>query len=149
MRFRSKVDTWLAVVLLLSALMPLAAAWQVAAGGSGVAALGAIGLAALGAGLPLWMLMATDYRVSEASLDVRCGPLRWHIPRAGITRVTSTRSVLSSPALSLDRLRVEYGGGKSVLVSPQDQAGFLRALAMPAGLGGASSQSSRWAGPGL
>ncbi len=34
--------------------------------------------------------------------------------------------VLCSPALSLDRLRIEYDRGRSLMISPLEQAKFLR-----------------------
>ena len=46
--------------------------------------------------------------------------------------MTPTRNPLSSPALSLDRLRVTHrasSGERGLLISPADTAGFLAALA--------------------
>jgi len=55
--------------------------------------------------------------------------MRWRIPAREITRITPTRSLTSSPALSLDRLRIEYDGGRqAVLVSPVDQDAFIAAV---------------------
>jgi hypothetical protein len=42
--------------------------------------------------------------------------------------VVPTRNPLSSPALSLDRLRIEYGQGRAIMISPADKGPFLRAL---------------------
>jgi hypothetical protein len=42
--------------------------------------------------------------------------------------VDSTRNPLSSPAMSLDRLRIEYGQGKAIMISPEPRAEFLRQL---------------------
>lgn len=39
-----------------------------------------------------------------------------------------TRGPLSSPALSLDRLRIEYGKRGVVLISPREKEAFVRAL---------------------
>lgn len=128
MKFHSKIDAWLALTVAGSVLAVLVAAAALGAR-AGVAGLPVVlALLALGAGLPLWLLCATHYRVQGGTLRVRSGPFRWNIPLSAITRVTPTRSVLSSPALSLDRLRIEYGPGRAVLVSPRDREGFLRAL---------------------
>ena len=48
---------------------------------------------------------------------------------ADIIDVTETRNPLSSPALSLDRLRIRYGADKHIMVSPDDKTGFLDAIA--------------------
>jgi hypothetical protein len=69
----------------------------------------------LGAGLPLWTLL-------------RSGPSRWTIPIRDIRSITPTRALTSSPALSLDRLRIEYSDGRVLLVSPREKETFLRDL---------------------
>ena len=75
-----------------------------------------------------WILLTTDYTVYVDELVVRCGPFRFRIKRDSIQRITPSRSILSGPALSLDRLAIHYGAGRIMLVSPQDRAGFYRAL---------------------
>jgi hypothetical protein len=42
--------------------------------------------------------------------------------------MTESRSPFSSPALSLDRLQIDYGAGKSILISPADKEGFIEAI---------------------
>ena len=39
--------------------------------------------------------------------------------------IRPTRNPLSSPALSLDRLRIDYGSGRSIMVSPEDKDKFI------------------------
>ena len=73
----------------------------------------------------VWMVLATDYTLDAQHLTVRCGPFRWRIGLGDISAVSATRDPSSGPALSLDRLRVEYGGGRAILNSPRDASGFL------------------------
>jgi hypothetical protein len=80
------------------------------------------------AGVPVWICTTTRYDLSRQSLIVRSGPFRWSIPLADIKSVTPTRNPLSSPALSLDRLRIEYGQGRAIMISPSDKGAFVRAL---------------------
>jgi len=49
-------------------------------------------------------------------------------PLRDIRRLTRTRGVLSAPALSLQRLEVQYGRHSAVMISPNDESGFLDAL---------------------
>ncbi len=128
MNFRSKIDTWLAATLLSSALASLVAAYLAASHTPGAGLGLAIALLAIGGGLPLWLLFSTSYKIKGAALHICSGPFRWRIPKSQVTRVTPSRSFVSSPALSLDRLRIEYGRGKVVMVSPRDSADFLKAL---------------------
>jgi hypothetical protein len=82
----------------------------------------------LGVLLPAWLLLGTDYVLDQEHLKIRCGPFRWSIPVREIRHVEPTRNPLSSPALSLDRLRIEYGNGKSLMISPRDTEQFLADL---------------------
>jgi ABC-type dipeptide/oligopeptide/nickel transport system permease component len=128
MTYRSRVDRWLLVAVLASAAGCLAAG--VAAmltSPSGTASLAAIFLLLVSA-FPVWILGATYYVLAGEELQVRSGPFRWRIPIREIRAVTPTRNPLSSPALSLDRLRIEYGGSKWIMISPRDREGFLREL---------------------
>ncbi len=74
------------------------------------------------------LLIGTHYTVDRGELKIISGPFRWKVSIDEITSVEPTRSPLSSPALSLDRLRIRYGKGRRVLVSPADKEGFLRAI---------------------
>jgi hypothetical protein len=127
-RHKSKIDTWLIVVLASAAAVSLFAGVTavMADARSGWWALAMC--LAFGVGLPLWLILGTEYRLESSRLHVRSGPFRWSIPVREITAVEPTRNPLSSPALSLDRLRIDYGRGKSVMISPRDRERFLRDL---------------------
>lgn len=123
---RSKVDNWLVVVLLIAMAVSLAASLLVLATtpiGTGVWI--AVPTVAFGAGLPLWLLLATEYALDGRYLRVRSGPMKWTIALADIERISATRNPLSSPALSLDRLRIDYGKGRFLMISPRDRQAFL------------------------
>ncbi len=123
--FPSKIDLWLLLVLLLTILVCLWAAFDSARNGNlPTAALVLI----LGAGLPLWLLMTTRYLVGEGQLIVKSGPFNWQIVLTAIDRVEPSRNPMSSPALSLDRLAIHYNNGRQILVSPRDQQGFREAI---------------------
>lgn len=128
MVFRSKIDTWLILVLVLSAAVALSAAGGTLRQTYGMALLVPISIVAIGAVLPMWILADTKYSILGGTLHIRSGPFSWKIPIASITSITPSSSLISSPALSLKRLRVEYGAGKSVLVSPIDPQGFIHAI---------------------
>jgi hypothetical protein len=78
------------------------------------------------------------YEVGDDGVVIEAGIQRMLIPHARIDEVTPSRNPISSPAWSLDRLRIGYRapGGKerSVLISPRDRAGFLAELAEKGGL---------------
>ena len=72
-------------------------------------------------------LRSTYYRIDGGTLRIHSSFLTWRVPIADIRSITPTRSGQSSPALSLDRLRIEYGS-RAVLVSPDDARRFIEAL---------------------
>ena len=128
-RFKSKIDRWVFVLLVV---VIITEAW-------------AIGTAAMQAGDPLvttvtilvgiavvallvWLLVGTHYTVDRGTLRIVSGPFRWTVPVDQIMSVEATRSPLSSPALSLDRLRIRYGNRRRIMISPADKAGFLEAI---------------------
>ena len=122
----SKIDMWLAAVLVAAAVICLLAAFLVLASGTPAALVVAGVTAIFGAGLPVWLMLSTRYTLGQGCLLVRSGPFRWRIPLAEITGITLTSNPLSSPALSLDRLRLEYGRGRSLMISPRNREQFLR-----------------------
>jgi hypothetical protein len=129
-RFVSKRDAWLVAVLWGASLVDFGvAAWL------GLGPRDAPGFVApllVVAGLfQLHVLYTTDYTFDGDALRIRASLFRWRVPLAAIDSVEPTQSPLSSPACSLDRLRIAYGA-RRIMISPLDRAGFLRALAQRA-----------------
>ena len=75
-----------------------------------------------------WLLFRTYYELSEDVLAVHSGPFRWKIQLMSITSIEASQDLRSAPALSLDRLKIVYGAGHIILVSPRDKAAFLAAI---------------------
>jgi len=126
--YRSQVDQWLLVVFAVSALGAVAACGSLLYYGSHLEWLMAAASLLVGIGLPLWVLQSTTYTLTTGFLVVRSGPFHWSVPLRQVTRITPTRNPLSSPALSLDRLRIEYSDGKVIMISPEDRRRFLAEL---------------------
>ena len=77
------------------------------------------------------LLYATRYRMTSDHLKIRSGPFVWKVPIQLIREVTPSHSLLSGPALSLDRLHVRYAESSwGILISPADKDGFLKELAL-------------------
>lgn len=127
-RYKSKIDGWLAAILVASMAVALVASVSVVLAAGSRAWWVVLLTGGLGVGLPIWLLLGTDYVLEPAQLLVRSGPFRWRVPIAEITAITPTSNPLSSPALSLNRLRIEYGRGSAIMISPRDKERFLRDL---------------------
>ena len=128
-RFSSKIDGWLIPIIVLSvgglvaaliAVMATPTPWPIRLLVAGATVLVTV--------LLLTILKSTYYLVSDTDLRIVSGPFKWTIPLGDIDDITPSRNPLSSPALSIDRLKISYGKKKFVLVSPEDKAGFILAI---------------------
>ncbi len=126
--YRSKIDTWLGIVLGGVPLASLVAVWQLIHAPIPGRGLIAVVILLLGVCLPLSLLFFTTYTIDDRLLRIRSGLFTWHVALDSISKITATNDPVSSPALSLDRIRIEYGTGKSVAVSPLKKDDFLRDL---------------------
>jgi len=73
--------------------------------------------------------LTTYYTIEGDVLQVRCGlMMNMKISIATITAITETRDSTSAPAISLDRLRIDYGKGKSILISPKEKRAFIHGI---------------------
>lgn len=126
-RFESKVDTWMAVVMLgsfaLTFLMAIGFATIYP-----VLSLATIPLLAI----TMWMFLNTCYVFKDKTLVACCGPMRFTVNIEDIQSIEPSFSALSGPALSMERLKIKHGNPdkpKSILVSPKEQEKFLKHIA--------------------
>lgn len=78
-----------------------------------------------------WPVWSTQYRIDAEQLVVSSMFLTWKIPLSTIQKISPSNNSVSSPALSLDRLRIDYqkeGKAKFILISPKDKQAFTQAL---------------------
>ena len=126
--FTSKIDTWLLIVFVATILISTFAAFFSFKKGGVLNYIAAVFVLFIGAVLPIWLLLSTTYSINNEVLVVRSGPFSWSIPTASKLSVRDTRNSKSSPALSLDRLQINYDEGKSIMVSPNNKAKFKEAI---------------------
>jgi len=127
--FKSKVDPWIRILLVGVIVVQI---WSIGAVAlqmhEPLLTTGMILLAIAVVGLMIWLLLGTHYTVDRGTLRIVSGPFRWKVSIDQITSVEATRNPLSSPALSLDRLRIKYGRNRRIMISPADKNGFLKAI---------------------
>ncbi len=86
-------------------------------------------LMGLGIILIIDMWLHTDYTIKGDRLHIRCGLLfRMNLPVSKISEISHRSTILSSPALSADRIGLKYGRRNWVYVSPEDQDDFIATL---------------------
>ena len=128
-RFRSKVDTWILILMIVAIVFQVIAVGAAALQADDPLATTGLLLLVIGvSGLMLWLLVGTHYTVDRGYIRIASGPFRWKVPIEDITSIARTKNPLSSPALSLDRIMIRYGKRRRVMISPADRDGFLRAI---------------------
>lgn len=125
--YRSKVDGPIVLVTALSLAVLIYLALSVPAQRHGIGlTVHIVGLCGLG--FCIWTLLGTYYTVDARKLTAYSGPFHWEVALEDIHSVQSTRDARSGPALSFDRLRIDFGAGRVLLISPREKAEFLAEL---------------------
>lgn len=125
-RYPTAIDAWIVVVTLAAVGAALAEAVVVFPTSPSAAFL-SMTIVVLVAGFVGSLSYPCEYLLEADHLLIRAGFARWRIPYARITAVAPSRSPWAGPALSLRRVKIDYGR-RFVLVSPRDREGFIEAL---------------------
>ncbi|MCL7749458.1 PH domain-containing protein [Halalkalibacter alkaliphilus] len=75
-----------------------------------------------------WIWYSTGYKIENDRLKIAFGPFSKMILINEIKSVRKTRSLISAPANSLDRLEIMYGKFNLIVISPINQKQFLHFL---------------------
>jgi len=128
-RFKSKIDLWIRIVLIVVIIGEAFAIGMAASEADDpLVTTGILLLGMAVTALIVWLMVGTYYIVDRDTLKIVAGPFRRKVPIGQITSVEVTRSLLSSPALSLDRLLIRYCKNRRIMISPADKVGFLKAI---------------------
>ena len=127
--FTSKIDFWLAFLILGSSLLlVLVPVWEWMYNNSSIKRIIFISLFTIPTALLLLVLFFNiKYTLTADTLLVKNGFSTQSISLEDITHITPTSSTLSAPALSLDRIEIRYEGG-SIVISPKDKDRFYHAI---------------------
>lgn len=134
--YPSKIDWWLVPLLALPPFAGLAVTTQALIQKNWLETLIGVGVFAFVILLYTVVIFPIRYGIDREVLVVRAGLFRKEIPLNTIQRVYPTMNPLSSPALSLHRLCIEFGPKfyERVLISPKERKLFLDELAQKANL---------------
>lgn len=121
-KFKSKIDIWL--VLFLSIVFGGIAIKLVFDGVWGVLIFILFVIAFI-----VHMFTTTFYIIKDEKLIIKCGFLiNISIPVVTIKKISETNNIMSSPALSLDRLEILYNKFDTVMISPKEKTKFIEAI---------------------
>lgn len=119
--FKSKIDWWFGLILVYPIFLSITALLE----GEWIGLLGLTGVV----GFILILSKTTQYIINENQLIVKStSVVNERIDISKITKVEKSNSILSSPALSLDRLLVRYNKYDEVLISPKEKKEFIEEL---------------------
>ena len=120
--YKSKIDWWLGLLLLYPIYLSVA---------SLVKEQWLYGFAGLGFvfGVVLFVSKTTRYIIDENQLIVKSlWIVNYTIDISKIRKIEKSNSILSSPALSLDRIALYYNKYDEVYISPKEKQDFLNNL---------------------
>ena len=134
--YSAKIDWWIALILCLPPAAAVTVFIRSLLFGELVGLAVGIGMTFCVGCIYFGLLFPMRYGLSDEQFLVRSGIFSQGIPLNDISEVRPTFNPLSSPALSIDRLRIQYGqaGGKAVMIAPADRGRFLDELAEKTGL---------------
>ena len=129
--YKSKIDCWLIIVLIATSILLLTLVYlNFDRQNLHVDIFFSVLLSSLA--LVIWLpVLSTYYVVDSKILKIHSIFLKWEISLHSIQRIEETSDFLSAPALSLDRIKIEYkkdGTSKSTMVSPVDKADFIKQI---------------------
>ena len=116
--YKSKIDWWLGLVLIYPIYRSIVSIVE----GEWLGYLGVV-LCLL---FIVFISKSTRYIINENQLVVKCMFIvNDKIEISKIKRIEKTNSILSSPALSLDRMAIRYNKFDEVYISPKDKQAFV------------------------
>ncbi|MFD2561181.1 PH domain-containing protein [Aquimarina rubra] len=75
------------------------------------------------------LFLKTQYTIDHNKLKIKCGLFSFKpIDIDEIKEISKTKSIISSPAPSFDRIEIKYGQFNKVIVSPKDKYHFVEDL---------------------
>jgi hypothetical protein len=82
----------------------------------------------LSIGFLMWIWFGTGYQIENDTIKIQNGPFKYKINIVEINRISKRKSVLATPALSVDRLALHYGKYGEMLISPKNEMEFTEIL---------------------
>jgi membrane protein YdbS with pleckstrin-like domain len=134
MLYQTKKDRWLVLIVALGGVMLLVQVINlIMVNGFHYTETWILFVVSMGyLGILILLAYPVHYEITTTSLEIRNGILlHYKIPLSSIVLVVPTRSPLSSPAWSLDRLKIDYvknSKKRVIMISPKDKKTFLLEL---------------------
>jgi hypothetical protein len=76
----------------------------------------------------LWFWLRTGYLIKDSKLQVIFGPFRKTVLIGDMKKISKSSNPLAAPALSVERLKIDYGNYDVILISPKNEQEFIKLL---------------------
>lgn len=121
-KFRSKIDVWFIVLLILLFGLILTRLFYDENWIGFAFILFVVAFIA-------YMFSTTFYIIENKKVFIKCGIFyNLSIDIASIKRISDSYNIISSPALSFNRLEILYNKFDTILISPKDKLRFIEAI---------------------
>ena len=129
--YKSNVDLWIAIILILVVVLGIFSIIVSIFFGTSVNESIGLGITGIVMILSVLIFLPVNYTLLESQLLIRFGLFRHRINYQDIKSVKKTFNLLSSPALSLKRIEIQYSKGIGfTLISPNDIESFVKDLSI-------------------
>ena len=129
--YKSKVDLWIAILLILVIVLGMYFTTLSIFFSASVKESIGLGITGIFMILSVIIFIPVNYTLLESQLLIRFGLFRHRINYQDIRSVKKTFNLLSSPALSLKRIEIQYSKGIGfTLISPNDIESFVKDLSV-------------------
>ena len=78
----------------------------------------------------LWLWFKTGYTIEPDHIKIQYGPFTKRIKISDIHRMSETKNPFAGPALSMDKIQINYAAFESIQISPRNKNEFTRQLLM-------------------
>lgn len=76
----------------------------------------------------LWIWFKTGYTIENNSIKIQFGPFKKYIKIDEIHNIRETQNPFTAPALSMNRLEINYGKYEAIQISPKEIRLFVNEL---------------------
>jgi len=93
--------------------------------------IGLIGFLSLVFAFVAHLFLKTQYTIDNNKLKIKCGLFTYKpIEIDEIKEISKTKSIMSSPAPSFDRIEIKYGKFDTIIISPKDKIDLAKELTL-------------------
>ncbi|WP_026673735.1 PH domain-containing protein [Alkalihalobacterium bogoriense] len=123
MYFPSKKDAWMTVLIwvyILAFVFPPIFVAEITIWGMLIPVICAIFLG--------WIWFQTGYTIEAETLFIKCGPIKSLVKITDIEQIRLTKNPFTAPALSMEKIEIQYSPYRTVQISPINQQEFIEHL---------------------